>query len=197
LKTALILGSNSDIARSAMELLAKDYFIVGIDRTVVDLAKFNADARLQEELASINPDVIINCAGIFGDNTLDYDLIFDVNLKSNWSVIKYYIDNPPHKEVRFIMLGSSVYKQGRRNFILYAASKAALFNMWQGASEFVDANFKLGLINPVHVNTKLVAHRPHKTPEICLEPIDVAIEIKNLCSMQASRYIDIDYKRKD
>ena len=94
------------------------------------------------------------------------------------------------------MLGSSVYKQGRRNFILYAASKAALFNMWQGASEYVSENLKLGLINPVHVLTKMVAHKPHKNPEICLEPIDVAVEIKNLCSMAESRYIDIDYKRK-
>ena len=55
----------------------------------------------------------------------------------------------------------------------------------------------LGLINPVHVHTKMTAFRVHPNPDICLEPIDVATEIKNLCAMTESRYIDIDYKRKD
>ena len=196
MKTAVIIGSNSDIAKSAIELLQADYKIIPIDRTVVDLSRDAAYSELQFIIKTSNPDVVINCAGVFGDNTADYDLTFDVNLKSNWAVIKHYIDNPPAKPVKFIMLGSSVYKQGRRNFILYAASKAALFSMWQGASEFVNENLKLGIINPVHVHTKMVAHRPHANPDICLEPIDVAREIINLCGMSESRYIDMDYKGK-
>jgi len=196
LKIALVIGANSDIARSAIDLLKDEYHIVAVDRKVIDLADSTSEMRISMALAMSNPDVVVNCAGIFKDNAdADYDTTFDVNLKSNWSVIKHYMDNPPDKLVRFIMLGSSVYKQGRRNFILYAASKAALFNMWQGASEAVGENLKLGLINPVHVHTKMVAHKPHPNPEICLEPVDVAQEIKNLCSMTESRYIDIDYKK--
>ena len=197
MKIAVIIGANSDIAQSAIGLLQDEYQIVAIDRKVIDLSDPTSELRINMALTISNPDVIINCAGVFKDNAdADYDTTFDVNLKSNWSVIKHYLDNPPNKPVKVIMLGSSVYKQGRRNFILYAASKAALFNMWQGASEAIDENVKLGLINPVHVLTKMVAHKPHPTPEICLEPVDVAKEIKNLCSMVESRYIDIDYKRK-
>lgn len=197
MKTAVFLGSNSDIAKSAIELLQDEYNIVAVDRRVVDLSDPISEFLIHEVLTKHNPDVVVNCAGVFKDNPdADYDTTFDVNLKSNWSVIKHYIDTPPTKPVKFIMLGSSVYKQGRRNFILYAASKAALFNMWQGASEYVSENLKLGLINPVHVHTKMVAHKPPKDPSICLDPIDVAVEIKNLCSMEESRYIDIDYKRK-
>ena len=197
MKIAVIIGANSDIAQSAIGLLQDEYQIVAIDRKVIDLSDSTSELRINMALTISNPDVVINCAGVFKDNAdADYDTTFDVNLKSNWSVINHYINNPPEKPVKVIMLGSSVYKQGRRNFILYAASKAALFNMWQGASEAIDENVKLGLINPVHVLTKMVAHKPHPTPEICLEPIDVAKEIKNLCSMTESRYIDIDYKRK-
>ena len=197
MKTALFLGANSDIAKSAIKLLQDEYHIVAVDRRVIDLTDVTAELRINMALTMSNPDVVVNCAGVFKDNPdADYDTTFDVNLKSNWTVIDHYINNPPEKPVKFIMLGSSVYKQGRRNFILYAASKAALFNMWQGASEYVSDNLKLGLINPVHVLTKMVAHKPHKNPEICLEPIDVAVEIKNLCSMTESRYIDIDYKGK-
>ena len=197
MKTALIIGANSDIAKSAIELLQDEYRIIAVGRTVIDLADPTSAMRISMALAMAEPDVVVNCAGVFKDNAdADYDTTFDVNLKSNWSVIDHYIKNPPEKPVKFIMLGSSVYKQGRRNFILYAASKAALFNMWQGASEAVSDNVKLGLINPVHVHTKMVAHKPHKNPEICLEPVDVAREIKNLCAMTESRYIDIDYKGK-
>jgi len=197
-KTAVIIGANSDIAKSAIQLLEEQYHIVAVGRDTIDLDDPTSDMRIGMVLTMAEPDLIVNCAGVFdGDNTLDYDTVFNVNLKSNWSVINYYIKNPPAKSVRFIMIGSSAYKQGRKNFILYSASKAALFNVWQGASEFVSDNLKLGLINPVHVHTKMVAHRPHPNPDICLEPIDVAREIVNLCTMTQSRYIDMDYKIKE
>ena len=197
MKTAVIIGANSDIAKSAIQLLQEQYHIVAIGRDTLDLDDPTSDMRIGIVLTMADADVIVNCAGVFGDNTLDYDTVFNVNLKSNWSVINYYIKNPPIKTVRFVMLGSSAYKQGRKNFILYSASKAALFNIWQGASEFVSDNFKLGLINPVHVHTKMVAHKPHPNPDICLEPIDVAREIVNLCDMTQSRCIDMDYKIKE
>jgi NAD(P)-dependent dehydrogenase (short-subunit alcohol dehydrogenase family) len=197
-KTAVIIGANSDIAKSTIQLLQEQYHIVAVGRETIDLDDSTSDMRIGMVLTMGEPDVIVNCAGVFdGDNTLDYDTVFNVNLKSNWSVINYYIKNPPTKCVRFVMIGSSAYKQGRKNFILYSASKAALFNMWQGASEFVSDNLKLGLINPVHVHTKMTAHKPHPTPDICLEPIDVAREIVNLCDITQSRYIDMDYKIKD
>jgi short-subunit dehydrogenase len=197
-KTAVIIGANSDIAKSAIQLLEEQYHIVAVGRDTIDLDDPTSDMRLGMVLTMAEPDVIVNCAGVFdGDNTLDYDTVFNVNLKSNWSVINYYIKNPPAKAVKFVMIGSSAYKQGRKNFILYSASKAALFNVWQGASEFVSDNLKLGLINPVHVHTKMVAHRSHPNPDICLEPIDVAREIVNLCTMTQSRYIDMDYKIKE
>jgi short-subunit dehydrogenase len=197
-KTAVIIGANSDIAKSAIQLLEDQYHIVAVGRETIDLDDPTSDMRIGMVLTMAEPDVIVNCAGVFdGDNTLDYDTVFNVNLKSNWSVINYYIKNPPAKAVKFVMIGSSAYKQGRKNFILYSASKAALFNVWQGASEFVSDNLKLGLINPVHVHTKMVAHKPHSDPDICLEPIDVAREIVNLCDMTQSRYIDMDYKIKD
>lgn len=197
MKTAVIIGANSDIAKSAIQLLQQQYHIVAVGRETIDLDDPTSDMRIGMVLTMAEPDVIVNCAGVFGDNTLDYDTVFNVNLKSNWSVINYYIKNSPTKTVRFVMLGSSTYKQGRKNFILYSASKAALFNIWQGASEFVSDNLKLALINPVHVHTKMVAHKPHPNPDICLEPIDVAREIVNLCDMTQSRYIDMDYKIKE
>ena len=195
MKTAVIIGSNSDIAKSAAELLADQYHVISIPRRVIDLTDATSDVKLKMALTLAQADVVINCAGIWGDNTIDYDLVFDVNLRSNWTVIKHYLDSPPNKPVKFIMLGSSCYQQGRRNFILYASSKAALYNMWQGASEFCPPTLKLGLINPVRVNTKMIAGQPYK--EGTLEAVDVAQKIVELCNMTESVSIDMDYKKDE
>ena len=194
----MIIGSNSDIAKSAMDLIKSEYDFVAIDRSIVDLAMADATEKIQQLLDHHQPDVIIHCGGVFHDNNLtsDFDTTFDVNVKSHWAVIRYYIDHPPTKRVNFVMIGSSTYKQGRRNFILYAASRSAQFSMWQGASEYCSPNFVIGLINPVRVNTKHVAHITHPNPEICLEAIDVAREIQKLCRAESSQCIDMDYKTR-
>ena len=113
MKSAVIIGANSDIAKSAIQLL-QQYHIVAVGRETIDLDDPTSDMRIGMVLTMADPDVIVNCAGVFGDNNLDYDTVFNVNLKSNWSVINYYIKNPPAKTVRFVMLGSSAYKQGRK-----------------------------------------------------------------------------------
>jgi short-subunit dehydrogenase len=195
LKTVLVIGSNSDIATAAIELLKPNHHIVKIDRSVIDLSLDDSANKLEQFLDSTDPDIVVNCAGVFGNNRLDYDLVFNVNLKSNWTVINYYLRNIPTKQVNVVMLGSSTYKQGRKHFILYAASKSALHSVWQGASEFASENLKLGLINPVYVHTKMVASRPHPNPDICLTPDDVAQEIVKLCNMTQSQCIDMDYKQ--
>ena len=195
MKKALVIGSRSDIAIAAIERLKQDYEIIPVDRKTVDLNYSDATARIRNLLALHQPDVIVQSAGVFQFNDTDFDLTFNVNLKSHWAVIKYYLDNPPAKPVKFVMVGSSTYKQGRKNFVLYAASRAALYSMWQGSSECCSENVKLGLINAVRVNTKHVAHIPHPHPELCLEADDVAQVIVDLCNnMTESRSIDMDYK---
>lgn len=198
MKTALIIGNGSDIAVSAAAKLQHSHKVLGLNRSQVDLANIDSEDKLHEYLKAIDPDCVINCAGVFGDNSLPYDTVMSVNFKSNWSVIKYYIDNPPSKVVKFVMVGSSTYSQGRKNHILYAASKSALYSMWQGASEYVSENLILGLINPVRVNTKMVQHLTHPTPELCLEASDVANKIVDMChNMTVSQSVDMGYKSKE
>lgn len=197
MKYAVVIGAGSDIAKSAISMLEGEYFVFALSRDQLDLSQADAADKINNVLSMYNPDVVLNCAGIFGGNNISYDPMFTVNVASNWSVIDYYIKNPPDKLVKFIMLGSSVYKQGRRNHILYAASKSALYSIWQGASEFVSANFKLGIINPVHVHTKMVAHISRPDHDVCLTPDDVALKILELTHMTNHQCIDMDYKKKE
>lgn len=195
MKKLLVLGGNSDIAKAAVKRLEKDFEVVSLDRSNLDLNSENATAEIRGFLSSENPDVILHCGGIFEFNDVaEFDSTFNVNTKSHWAVIKYYFDAKPEKLVRLISIGSSTYKQGRRNFILYAASRSALYSIWQGSSEFAPENFKLGLINPVRVNTKHVAGQPPK--EGTLEADDVAAVIENMAlNMTESYSVDMDYKK--
>lgn len=195
MKKLLVLGGNSDIAKAAVERLRGNFEIISLDRSNLDLNSENATNEIRGFLASKNPDVILHCGGIFEFNDkAEFDSTFNVNLKSQWAVTKYYLDTPITKPVKFISIGSSTYKQGRMRFILYASSRAALYNMWQGSIEVAQENFKWGLINPVRVNTKHVAGQPPK--EGTLEADDVADVIVDMAlNMTESYSVDMDYKK--
>ena len=92
-----------------------------------------------------------------GDNFDDYKKIFDVNLMPNWEIIKFYKKTKLRKKVLFIFIGSSAYKSGRKNYILYASSKAALNNLYQGAKEYLNnKSVKLKLINFGKIYTPMI-----------------------------------------
>lgn len=194
--TALIIGSNSDIARETIRLLGDDWQIETFTRANGDFAELGTEWSLQASIFASDPDVIIHCAGIFGGNELDYAQVFNVNVASAWWPIRYYLNHPPTKPVRIILIGSSCYAQGRKNYILYAASKSALHSMWQGASEAVADTIKIGIIHPVRVNTKMVEHIAHPSPHLCLEARDVAREIVNMTTMTEHKHLDMGYKEE-
>lgn len=196
MKKLLIFGSNSDIAKAAVERLRGDFKVINLDRSRMDLNGENATNEIRGFLASENPDVVLHCGGIFEFNDVaEYDSTFNINLKSQWAIAKFYLDTPTTKPVKFISIGSSTYKQGRMRFILYASSRAALYNMWQGTSEAAPKTFSWGLINPVRVNTKHVAGQPPK--EGTLEADDVAVVIEDMArNMTESYSVDMDYKKE-
>lgn len=104
-------------------------------------------------------DIIINCAGVLGSRQDDYETVFDVNFNSNWVILKHFMDKPPKKKTLFVIIGSSSYRHGRDDYMLYAASKAAVFNLFQGAAKyFATSNLILGLVNPRSVRTKMTSH---------------------------------------
>lgn len=147
--------------------------------------------ELYRLLETVQPDIIINATGVFGDNDHSYDEIFNVNVKSNWNIISYYKKYPPNKIVKVIMLGSTAYDHGRKDYILYSSSKSALHNMFQGASElFAGSNVILGLIHPSKIDTKMIANVSKNKKQNCLSAKTVAKDIKLFIDkLQESCYI--------
>jgi short-subunit dehydrogenase len=139
----------------------------------------------------------VNCVGHFDKtNKETHCNTFDINVGSNWSIIRHYINKEgSNKPIKIIMVGSSAYKSGRKDYILYAASKAALYNVWQGACEwFENSTVTLGLINPVRTRTPMI---DMTTSAFCYEPEDVAQEILSMASTQSNQLVDMKYPEEN
>lgn len=155
----LIFGATGGIGSELVKLF--------IDQNVTALSSIELDFRSNKFKSGFcklkkyvnlieNSDIIINCAGVLGNNNSNYEEVFDVNFNSNWLLIRHFLSHPPQKKVKLIIVGSSSYKKGRDDYMLYSASKAALYNLFQGSVKYFEkSNLILGLINPTGVKTKM------------------------------------------
>lgn len=161
----MIIGSNSDIGSSIIKILhAKNKNVLGINRDIVDFDDLNAGSKVKKIISEYNPDIIINCVGVLGDNTCEYQKVFDANFKPNWEIVQHFMNNPTIKKIKFIMIGSSAYNEGRKNYMLYASSKAALYSLFLSISSmFHETNLLVGLINLPRVNTKMISNLVENT----------------------------------
>lgn len=186
----LIFGKNGGVGSELVKLYSNDS-VTPIGKEDINFNVNNDYEKLHYLLETIQPDVIINATGVFGNNDHSYDDIFNVNVKSNWNIISYYKKYPPNKIVKIIMLGSTAYEHGRKNYILYSSSKSALHNIFQGASElFHGSNVILGLIHPSKIDTKMIAAFSTNKKENCLSAETVAKDIKLFIDkLQDSCYI--------
>ena len=181
MKKTLVLGSTGGIGNAVCDLLAEQ----GHEVIVLNRGEIHS---ISQVLSNEKPDWVFNCIGVLGDNQSSFNEVFDANVSISWEIIKHYL-GCLSANVRVVMVGSTSYESGRKNYILYSASKAALHNMWQGACEnFEGTNIFLGLIHPGSVDTPMIAHLPKKAN--ILSPQDVAASMVDLAkSMKAHQSI--------
>jgi short-subunit dehydrogenase len=193
MKTVVVFGGNGGIGKATCGAFASDgYLVYPISSRKINFELAESPDKVNKILSRIVPDVVVNCVGHFDDtNKESHFSTMNINVGSNWSIIKHYIENISNKPVKIIMVGSSAYKSGRKSYILYAASKSALYNVWQGSSEYFEgSNVSISLINPVRTRTPMI---DMTTKAICLEPEDVAREILNMTSTSSSDLVDMKY----
>ena len=196
----LIFGATGGLGSCLVSQLTNDSNeIIAISSSDID---FNSDFSIEQVYSAIDknqPDVIINCAGVLGNNDEDFNKIFNVNLRSNWIISNYYIKcSLLTKTVKVIFIGSSSYQKGKKDYILYAASKAALFNLFEGVSSFFEnSKIVFGLVNPTRIDTKMIKHL-EKNPNLnYLDPINVATDIRNfITTLTKSSVLNIGEQQK-
>lgn len=156
MRKVLIIGASGEIGSEIEKQLEQEMSVIPTNRKTLDLGTNEDAAKIVSVMNEHDPDFIVNCAGIFGNNEVDFNQIYDVNVRITWDFIKYFMSHQPSKPVRYIAIGSSAYKSGRRDYMLYSSSKAALVNLIQGAQEYFDGSkFSLSLVNLPGVNSKM------------------------------------------
>lgn len=198
--SALIFGHLGGIGSAAQRaLMADGYRIIPVNRDIIDFNQANSDQQIQMLLNNGQPDVIVNCAGVFENGySITHENTMNVNFGSNWSILRFYM-NPDNqqKTTRIIMIGSSSYKSGRKLYPLYSASKAALYNLWESARDCLEQTcITVDLLNPVRTLTKMSTAGKDINPDLnYLSPEQVADKIIQLIKdNQASSCVDLNFE---
>jgi len=192
-QTVAIFGASGGIGQATKAVfLDAGYTVIPVSRNIVDFVSASAEQQIQEFLGYAEPNIVVNCAGYFGTNKESAVATMNINFNSNWAIVQHYLKKP--QAVRIIMIGSSAYKSGKKDHMVYSASKAALYNLWQGARDaFAETEVRIDLVNPVRTTTQMVA--PFDDKLDYLEPEEIARWILQLDQWNdPSRCVDITFK---
>jgi ribitol-5-phosphate 2-dehydrogenase (NADP+) / D-ribitol-5-phosphate cytidylyltransferase len=199
-RIALIFGDRGGIGNATRKYFYKHEFrIIPVNRDIIDFNSDTSDQEIQSLLTNSQPDVVVNCAGVFHNGWKhDHVETMNVNFGSNWSIIRHYLNPENQKKIsRIILIGSSSYSSGRAKYPLYSASKAALFNLWQGAQDCLENSpITVDLLNPVRTLTKMSSVGKEIDPTLdYLTPEQVAEQIYKLVDEnQPGRCIDMTFE---
>lgn len=176
MKKIIVFGSNGGLGKEICNLL-KHHSISSINKTKLNFNKPKNKNKLFKLLKKLNPDVIINSAGFLGSNKLNYTKVFDVNFGSNWNIIRYYLVKNNKKNRKIVLVGSSGYNKGKKDYMLYSASKSALHSLYLSANEILKKKkIKLDIFHPVTMNTKMIKNLKYKKKKIS-DPRKIAKKI--------------------
>ena len=182
-KKVLLFGSTGGLGSIIKKKLHKKYIIKGINKKKINFNKKNSSTKIFKLLKNNNPDIIINCSGILGNNKMTYEKVFNTNVGSNWDIIRYYINNKNriNKKILIILIGSTAYKTGKKNYLLYSASKNALHNLYEGAKlAMKNSKIKILIYHPKRMKTKMIDGIKYIKKKTSVSPILVAAKICNL-----------------
>ena len=162
MKKIIIFGSNGGLGKELRNLL-KNSLISEINKKKINFHNLNSKKKIDNLLNKVSPDIIINCEGVLGSNKTDYKKVFDVNFGSNWDILRYYLLNDDKKKVKIIFIGSSGFNKGKKDYMLYAASKSALTSLYVSAHKFLKKkNIDLKIFHPGTMDTKMIKDLKYK-----------------------------------
>ena len=178
-KKIIIFGSSGGVGKEIIKILKKKHYDLFLfNKKKLNFCASNSKNKIHNILKKVKPDIIINASGILGTNKDDYRKIFDVNLMPNWEIVKYYKKINLKKNLLIIIMGSTAYKSGRKNYILYSSSKAALHNLCQGSREYLARKkITIKLINFGKIYTSMIKKFVRQNSPNVISPAKAALKI--------------------
>ena len=177
----LIFGSDGTLSQEIIKLIDKNSIILKVNRKKLDFNKKKMGIKISNILRQTNPDIIINSSGVLGNNADSYESVFNTNFGSSWEMIKFYLKRKKSKKIKIILVGSTSYKSGKKNYLLYSSSKSALHNLYLGAKEILkEKNIKLSIYHPGRMKTKMIENVSFIKKDLGVSPSIVA---KKICKL--------------
>ena len=184
-KKILTFGSNSTLAKNIFLAGNKFFLFKKINKRNLNFDSTNISNNIAKILSKDNSEIILNCSGVLGDNTLKYEEVFNTNFGSNWEIIKYYINRKSiNRKITIVLIGSTAYKMGKKNYLLYSSSKAALHNLYQGAKKILkEKKIKLLIYHPPRMRTKMIKKFSLFERKSAVNPMSEPKKIVNLLNI--------------
>ncbi len=186
-KTYIVCGGNGCIGSAIVKALnAQSAHTIVVSRTSspysVDLSDADATKLLFDKISrDIGPvDGLINCVGElimkpFKDLSIDeMQSLLGCNLTAVLHSCKFADLKP---KAHIVNVSSSSYSRGRKNYILYSATKAAVVNFTQGLSQ-ENPEYFINAIAPQRTLSEMrKKHFPKESPTDLLRPDAIAEEV--------------------
>ena len=181
----LVFGSDSTLAKKICLAGRKKFIFKKINKKKLNFDNFNTSKKIIKILSKDDSDIILNCSGVLGNNELKYEHVFNTNFGSNWEIAKYYINQKKIKKKKIILfIGSTAYKAGKKDYLLYSSSKAALHNLYQGAKKLLSQKkIKLLIYHPPRMRTKMIKKFSLFDKKSAINPMIQAKKIINLLNI--------------
>ena len=157
MKKIVIFGSDSTLSNKFKKKIKDKFIIINFNKKKLNFAKKDSVIKIHQILKTFDPDIILNFAAVLGTKNDNYEKVFDINFMPNYEIIKFYTNQKLNKKVNIILIGSTSFKKGKGNYVLYTASKAALNNLYQAAKEiFEKTSVKVSIFHPPRFKSKLI-----------------------------------------
>lgn len=188
-KIYAVIGASGGIGKEIVKLLnnenAKALEISRTSKYKVDLEDFSSIEKVFETIHKKygRIDGLINAAGLFLVKPFkklkkeEIEKLIKVNLLG----LIYSCKEAKIKENGHILnISSSSYKDGRKNYGIYSAAKAAVVNFTQSLSK-ENPNLKINAVAPGRTNTQMRKQNfPNEEQNLLLDPKKVAMSIINI-----------------
>lgn len=154
------------------KLLSELNSVEGIETKILDVTNYDAVKSLAKELEKC--DVLFNCAGIVHNGTIldceekDWDLAFDVNIKSMYRLTKEFLPKMLDQGGGVIINMSSAASsiKGVSNRFVYSATKGAVNGFTKAlAADFASQGIRCHAICPATIDSPSLRGRIAASPD--------------------------------